>query len=86
MDYANLQDFKKDILASDPEELIGRWIRAEKPHAFQDIKSYRDFIETIAADWPESELIQIAGSGNWKYSLNPSNPFREFHQGCDYCK
>lgn len=83
MTYADLQEFKRDVSTSDPVALVQKWITADKPHAFSDTSSYREFIKIIESDWPESELIQIAGSGNWRYSLNPKNQFREFNPKSD---
>jgi hypothetical protein len=83
MSYANLQEFKSDVSSSNPAELVQRWISAEKPHAFASADSYAEFIEKIKTDWRESELIQIAGSGNWRFSLNPKNTFREFNSKSD---
>jgi hypothetical protein len=83
MNYANLQEFKNDLSTSEPSQLAEKWIQSEKPHAFTDVNSYCSFTQKIKSDWPESDLIQLAGSGNWRYSLNPKNPFREFNLKSD---
>lgn len=83
MNYANLQDFKKDLVESEPSQLVEKWIQTAKPHAFSKVETYDNFTQIIKGDWPESELIQIAGSGNWRYSLNPKNTFREFNSKSD---
>ncbi len=83
MNYVNLQDFKKDLAESEPSQLADKWIKTIKPHAFPDIGTYDSFTKMIKDDWPDSELIQLAGSGNWRYSLNPKNPFREFNSKSD---
>lgn len=83
MHYANLHEFKKDLVTSEPFLLAEKWIQTAKPHAFVDMDTYGSFTQIIKSDWPESELIQVAGSGNWRYSLNPKNPFREFNSKSD---
>lgn len=83
MRYESLEQFSKDIINADPRELINRWIFSEHPHAFANHDEYIFFREKILKDWPESDVIAVAGSGNWRYSLNPRNDFREFHPGSD---
>ncbi|HGM5549894.1 TPA: hypothetical protein ACKP2V_000114 [Pseudomonas putida] len=83
MRYDSLEQFSKDIKNADPDELISRWIATEHPHAFFEQRDYNLFRDKIFNDWPSSDLIAIAGSGNWRYSLNPRNDFREFHSGSD---
>lgn len=83
MSYSSLAQFAKDINSADPKELIARWINVEKPHAFPSAEIYDGFRGKIGEDWPESEKIAVAGSGNWRYSLNPTKEFREFHGGSD---
>ena len=83
MSYSSLAQFSEDIISKEPKELITRWIRTEQPHAFASGEAYNQFREKIARDWPRNEMIAIAGSGNWRYSLNPKKNFSEFHKGSD---
>jgi len=83
MSYSSLAQFSEDIFSQDPKDLISRWINTEEPHAFKSSEAYNAFRDRIAEDWPNNEMIAIAGSGNWRYSLNPKKNFSEFHKGSD---
>ncbi|MFV3326753.1 hypothetical protein ACNFG0_09810 [Pseudomonas sp. NY15372] len=83
MSYVSLKEFSTDITSRDPKELIDCWMRTEQPHAFSSSGLYNEFREQISTDWPNNEMISIAGSGNWRYSLNPTKKFSEFHDGSD---
>lgn len=83
MVYGSLKDFSKDIKTVEPKELITKWLESDWPHAFSDQETYGEFWQVIADDWPESETIALAGTGNWRYSLNPFKNFREFDAHSD---
>jgi len=83
MAYSCRSDFFTDLSKSDPGELVRGWLDVNVPHAFQSSNEYEGFLQRIRSDWPESQAIQVAGTSNWRYSLNPRKSFSEYHGKSD---
>ena len=83
MSYDSLEIFLEDISKSDPIDLVQKWLNTDVPHAFQTYTKYKKFLGRILLDWPDCLSIQVAGTSNWRYSLNPQKKYSEFHRGSD---
>lgn len=83
MSYQDIADFFKDIASSKAEDLIQGWFNTQRPHVFESEADYMAFTSKIRADWPDLVSICVAGSSNWRYSLNPRKNFSEFHDRSD---
>ena len=81
--YSSQINFLNDISTYDPDELVKKWLMNDHPYVFQNKTQYGQFIQKIMHDWPESSSIHVAGTSNWRYSLNPKKDFGEFHDGSD---
>lgn len=83
MAYQNIAEFFDDISNTKPEDLIQNWFNISVPHAFGSEEDYRNFLLQITSEWPDSISVCVAGSSNWRYSLNPNKNFSEYHSGSD---
>ena len=83
MAYPDLKSFLHDIRSTKPEDLIREWLAVDVPHAFGTSADYRSFVQLIHADWPKNASISVAGTSNWRYSLNPQKNFSEYHEKSD---
>lgn len=81
--YQTLSDFKDDLRLMDSGTLLEKWLSNPLPFVFPNKDIARSFFGLILQDWPESQLIQCAGTANWRYSLNPKKNFREFNDNSD---
>jgi len=81
--YQNINDFFNDIAKGKPEDLIQSWFGVRKPHGFESEDDYAAFLDLVGSDWPEITSICVAGSSNWRYSLNPNKNFSEYHGKSD---
>ncbi|MDF1819010.1 MAG: hypothetical protein P1U54_10245 [Immundisolibacteraceae bacterium] len=83
MTYPSLNLFLQDIAQKDPGELVHSWLSSGIPHAFSSSDDCREFLGQIQSDWPDSEYIIVAGTANWRFSLNPKKDFSEYHEKSD---
>lgn len=77
-----LTEFKSFIREEEPEYIASHFYKSQTIHAYDDSK-YTDFCSTVTDMFQSVTDVRIMGSGNWKFSLNPDNNFREFHAGSD---
>lgn len=73
-----IKDFLNKIKAASPSDLSLEYLHTENIHAIPNMAEYKNFLELVKEDYPQSEHIAIMGSGNWRFSLNPYKMFREY--------
>ena len=78
----DLLDFKQLLRTNEPEEVVEILLKSDFVEAFSK-EQYQQFCEQVASNFDDVEMVKIMGSGNHKFSLNPINNFREFHDGSD---
>lgn len=77
-----LLEFKKILLEKDPEQIVCGFLESKTIAAFQE-DQYKNFCEEITCSFEKVESVRIMGSGNYKFSLNPDNIYREFNERSD---
>ncbi|MCB1099363.1 MAG: hypothetical protein KDN22_27580 [Verrucomicrobiae bacterium] len=82
--FTTREDFFDDIRGRPTEELLDEWLfGGRRPHVFHTDDEQSAFFEVIQADWVSTEQLSLAGTGAWRYSLNPKKEFREFARNSD---
>jgi len=76
-------DFLDRVRRTRPEVLAANYLAADTIAAFPDANSYANYRQRVSNTISDCETVTIAGTGNWRYSLNPKKDFREFHAGSD---
>lgn len=74
-----LEEFTKFIRSTNPKDIVEESLHRNFVHAIPNESKYKTYLANIKADYPQSIHVAIMGSGNWKYSLNPSKNFSEYH-------
>ena len=77
-----LLEFKKILLEEDSEQIVSDFLENNIIAAFQE-HQYTKFCEQTTSSFEDVELVRIMGSGNYKFSLNPDNNYREFNDKSD---
>ena len=80
---ADLADFKKRLRFDDPKQLISSFLFNQLPWALNSPERFHQFSFQIQKDWPFSSYIGLAGTANWRYSLNPKKLFSEYSKHSD---
>ncbi len=75
--------FIEQIASSEPLDLASRYVLSDVVHAFPTITAYEQFRTKVRHYLPDAEFIAVAGSGNWRFSLNPRKLLTEFHLKSD---
>lgn len=75
--------FRESILTHPTDDLLENWLNTERPAAFQNAEAYRSFRDAIAVEFPGATFIGVAGTANWRFSLNPQKGFKEFDRDSD---
>jgi len=83
MTYLDRSEFKDYLRATDPLDLVSRWMHTPLPHAFKAAEDMQAFTTAVSRDYPAASSIRITGTANWKYSLNPNKSFSAFHAKSD---
>lgn len=78
----DLLEFKQFLRTHEPEEVVAILLESNFVEAFQE-EQYQQFCEEVASKFEDVEMVKIMGSGNHKFSLNPLNNFKEFHEDSD---
>lgn len=79
----SIDNFKRIILALDPEDLVEECLFRKFTHVIPQETDYSDYIGLISSDYSCAEHIAIMGSGNWGYSLNPVKSLQPFGEESD---
>lgn len=77
--FPTLDEFFKAIRKMPTDDFLEQLLFGEdRPHAFSSDEDKNTFFEAIKIDWRNTEHLSLAGTGAWRYSLNPKKNFREF--------
>jgi hypothetical protein len=79
----SIDNFKRIVSSIEPEDIVTECLYRKYVYAIPSDAEYRSYLEIIALDYPDAELIAIMGSGNWSFSLNPDKGFRPFSKESD---
>jgi hypothetical protein len=80
LDLVVFQSALKEKSAAD---LTWAYLQGSTVHCFETARQYSEFRQKVDHELGGAELVAIAGSGNWKFSLNPTKNFREFSPESD---
>jgi hypothetical protein len=76
-------DFLKVVRSGNPAGLARRFLSADQVAAFTTQANYVAFKERVAQKVADAEIVVLAGSGNWGFSLDPDNAFKPFDRYSD---
>lgn len=75
-------EFKRLLLEEEPEDVVSNFLGNDIIAAFSK-DQYTKFCDQTKGCFEDVELVRIMGSGNYKFSLNPDNIYREFNDESD---
>ncbi|MGN6235521.1 hypothetical protein [Dyella sp.] len=80
MDFS---EFRQLILKTPTDELLHGWLSTATPTAFSSAEAYENFRRAVRVAFPTSTEVCVAGTANWRFSLNPKKGFSEFNDNSD---
>jgi len=82
--FTTREEFFDTIRSTSTDDLLEEWLfGGSRPHAFATDVEQSAFYDSIRSDWGATEHISLAGTGAWRYSLNPKKNFQEFSGSSD---
>ena len=83
MNFEDFSSFKDALRKHSPDELARNFLCNEDVASMSSSDDYSNYLLQVKADYEFSEKISIMGSGNWRFSLNPTKNFKRFDGDSD---
>ncbi len=78
-----LDEFCKAIRGKTASKLADDFLKRDVVAAFAAEEQYAEFKQAVTASYVGAELVAVAGTANWSYSLNPKKDFKPFDDSSD---
>jgi len=77
------EEFISSVRKDPPTKLLAEWLSTSQVVACKTTDDYQQFKEKVAGTFEGVTRVEIVGSGNWGYSLNPKKAFKPFDHASD---
>jgi hypothetical protein len=77
------EDFIATVNNEDPTKLVANWLTSKQVAACKSADDYAAFKNAVQASFNGVSRVEVVGSGNWGFSLNPRKGFKPFDNNSD---